>query len=174
MRPFFRRAADLKVPVLLLSGPSRLRQLLSILEQVSDVDVVVDHFADCDEANVEHRELLAELARNPRVFLKTGHLWASSSEAYPWRDKHALLKLGCELFGADRIMWGSDWSFCLRHATYQQALSYVRDEMRFLTRQDLDLILGGTSQRLWTFPRFMGSLELDGAETTAPGMMKAK
>jgi predicted TIM-barrel fold metal-dependent hydrolase len=174
MRPFFRRAADLKVPVLLLTGPSRLRELLATLEQVSDVDVVVDHFADCDAGNAEHRQLLMELARNPRVFLKTGHLWAGSSEGYPWRDKHALFKLGCELFGTDRIMWGSDWSFCLRHATYQQALSYVRDEMRFLTRHDLDFILGGTSQRLWTFPRFIGSLELDGADGATPSMMKAQ
>lgn len=151
MCPFFQRAADLNVPVLLLTKPSRLPDLIDILDKVPDVDVVIDHFADCDVNNATHRQLLATLAGHPRVFLKTGHVWANSALAYPWRDQHALLKHVCELFGVERIMWGSDWSFCLRRATYAQAISYLRDEIEFLSAAELAWILGGTARRLWQF-----------------------
>ncbi len=157
MRPLFRRAADLKIPVLILTKPSRLPDLLEILEQTPDVDIVIDHIADCVEQNALHRQLLASLAQNPKVFLKTGHVWANSSRPFPWRDQHALVEYVGALFGADRIMWGSDWSFCLRRATYSQALAYVRDEMSFLSPEERSWILGGTALRLWSFPQWVES-----------------
>ena len=151
MIPFFRSAADLQVPVLVLTKPSRLPELLAILEAVPDVDVVVDHMADCRAEDPTHRQLLATLADHPRVFMKTGHVWANASTDYPWRDQHPLLELVCELYGVDRVMWGSDWSFCLRRATYGQALAYLRDEAPFLAVDDLAWVLGRTALRLWPF-----------------------
>lgn len=147
--PLFRRAADLGVPVLVLTKPQRLRRLVDLLDEVPDIDIVLDHVADCEMGNPAHRADLEALARHPRVFLKMGHVWSNSREQYPWRDQHALFKHCGELFGADRIMWGSDWSLSLRHASYAQTMSYVTDEMDFLTRADLGWILGGTAQRLW-------------------------
>lgn len=153
MRPLFQRSAELGIPVVILTKPSRLRDLLDIVEAVPDVDIVVDHLGDCDVGNPGHRDLLLNLARYHRTYLKTGHVWSNSSGGYPWRDQHALIKQVCEWFGADRIMWGSDWPFCLRRATYAQALSFVRDEMEFLSEAELAWILGGTALRLWPFPQ---------------------
>lgn len=156
MRAFFQRAADLNIPVLLLTKPSRLPDLIKLIEQVPDVDVVIDHLADCTILDGSHQQVLGALARHPRVFLKTGHIWANSTIAYPWRDQHALLKYVCELFGVERIMWGSDWSFCLRHTTYAQALSYLRDDNDFLSQAELAWVLGRTALRLWQFPHLIG------------------
>jgi L-fuconolactonase len=151
MRPLFARAAALGVPLLLLTKPSRLGRLLALLDEVPDVDVVLDHIADCDVTDAGHRQDLAALARHPRVFLKTGHVWSNSRETYPWRDQHALLSHCCELFGANRIMWGSDWSLSLKHASYAQVLSYLTREADFLTQVDLEWVTGRTAQRLWPF-----------------------
>lgn len=152
MRPFFQRAADLKIPVLLLTKPTRLPDLIEILEAVPDVDVVIDHMADCNVHDGSHQQWLSTLAGHPRVFLKTGHVWVNSATGYPWRDQHALLKVVCALFGVERIMWGSDWSFCLRRATYAQSIAYLRDEIDFLSQTELAWVLGGTALRLWPFP----------------------
>lgn len=153
MRPFFQRAANLNIPIVILTKPSRLPDLLELLDEVPDVDVVLDHIADCNVIEISHQKMLYALAQHPRVFLKTGHVWANSATGYPWRDQHALLKYVGELFGAERIMWGSDWSFCLRSATYAQSLAYLRDEIDFLSQAELTWILGGTALRLWQFPK---------------------
>lgn len=157
MRPFFQRAADLNIPIVLLTKPTRLPDLLELLAAVPAVDVVIDHIADCDVQDDLHRQWLSRLAEHPRVFLKTGHMWTNSPLDYPWRDQHALLEYVCALFGVERIMWGSDWSFCLRRATYAQSIAYLRDEIDFLSPTELAWLLGGTALRLWSFPQMFQS-----------------
>ncbi|MEO8244896.1 MAG: amidohydrolase family protein [bacterium] len=171
----FTRTAQLKVPMLVLTRPARLADLIRLLDRNPDVDVVIDHLADCDAANPDHMALLAALAQNPRVYLKAGHLWVRSVTGYPWRDQHALLKIACDLFGPSRLMWGSDWSFCLGHASYAQTISYLEQGADFLSSSDLDWIMGGTAKRLWSFeatakatPR-PGQPTLAAAPTTAKG-----
>ncbi|MFN8458325.1 MAG: amidohydrolase family protein [Anaerolineae bacterium] len=156
MTPLFRRAAALSVPVLILTKPSRLPDLAHILERVPEVDVVIDHIADCVDGSADNLQSLLALARYPRVYLKTGHIWVNSSLDYPWRDTHELVKQAYESFGAQRMMWGSDWPLCLKHTTYSQALSYLRDEMGFFSKEDLTWILGRTALRHWPFPELAG------------------
>jgi predicted TIM-barrel fold metal-dependent hydrolase len=169
MGPLFRRAADLHVPVVLLTKSSRLPDLAAILEAVPDVDVVIDHMADCVENNPAHLQLLLTLARYPRVFLKTGHMWANSVVGYPWRDQLALVKRICKVYGAERVMWGSDWPFCLHHATYAQSLTYLREE-DVLSPEELAWVLGGTARRLWPFPQVAGpdAARMPGRDGHAP------
>lgn len=153
MDPFFRRAAELRIPVVLLAKTERIPELCDILERHPDVDVVIDHFADADLKKPEHMRWLVKLADNPRVFLKTGHIWANSKQAYPWPDQLALVRELRGLFGASRIMWGSDWPLCREHTTYDQALSYIQSGESLLTHEELAWILGGTARRLWKMPK---------------------
>lgn len=147
----FQKAGQLKIPIVVLAKPERIPDLLRLLERHSDVDVVIDHFADCQVGNPEHMLLLRRLADYPRVFLKTGHMWSNSTERYPWRDQLALLSEARDVFQASRIMWGSDWPLCREHATYKQTLGYIKDEATFLSTDELALILGRTAGRIWQF-----------------------
>lgn len=156
MEPLFKRAASLHVPVLILTKPSRLPDLANILEQVPEADVVIDHIADCVDGSTDNLQSLLALARYPRVYLKTGHIWVNSSLPYPWRDTHELIKQVYQIYGAQRIMWGSDWPLCLERTTYSQALSYLRDEMGFFSKEDLTWILGKTALQHWPFPELAG------------------
>jgi L-fuconolactonase len=149
MAPFFRRAGELGIPVVLLTKASRLPDLVKILERHREVDVVIDHLADCDTGNAEHMRCMVTLAKNPRVFLKTGHMWANSEENYPWHDQLSVLREMRDLFGASRIMWGSDWPLCRERTTYERTLTYIRDEATFLNREELTWVLGATAARLW-------------------------
>ncbi len=151
MNPLFLRAQTLKVPLLLLTRPSRLVDLAKRLEAYPDLDVVIDHMADChpdDEEGIAH---LLDLAKFPRVYVKISHTWSISKEEYPWKDTHDLVQRVYQTFGPERIMWGTDWPVCLDRATYGQTLSVVRDEMTFFTTEDLEWVLGKTALKLWTF-----------------------
>jgi L-fuconolactonase len=51
-------------------------------------------------------------------------------------------------FGADRVMWGSD--FCQTHdRTYAELVALARDAFGELPSADQQLCLGGTATRLW-------------------------
>ena len=49
-------------------------------------------------------------------------------------------------------MWATDWPIVEGHATYEKALSVVRDDMKFLNADDRQWILSKTIERVWPFP----------------------
>ena len=87
MPPIFSRAESLGVPMLLLTRAERLVDLVPLLEQHPDLDVVIDHMADCSPDDPEKLQLLLNLARFPRVYVKISHTWSISKVSYP-RAKH--------------------------------------------------------------------------------------
>ncbi len=149
MEPLFKRAATLKIPIVVLTKPIRLGDLARIIDRVPDVNVVIDHFADCLNQTDEDLKKLLVLARYPNVYLKLGHISQHSSEIFPWRDTHISLEKIFQTFGAERIMWGSDWPFCLNHMTYAQSLAYVLDGVKFFTAADQEWLTSKTALRIW-------------------------
>ena len=151
MDPIFRRAGDLAVPMLILTGTARLPDLAAIIDRHPDLDVVVDHMADCHPEDALGLGRLLDLARFPRVFVKISHTWGISKQGHPWRDTHDMVKQVVDAYGPQRIMWGTDWPVCLAKTSYDRTLTVVRDEMDFLSKADLDWVLGKTALRLWRF-----------------------
>jgi predicted TIM-barrel fold metal-dependent hydrolase len=151
MDPIFKRAEELGVPMLILTKPSRLPDLAILLERHLDLNVVIDHMADCSPDNSADIQLLRDMARYPRVYVKISHTWGISRESYPWRDTHDLVKCVYQAFGGKRIMWATDWPVCLNNANYDQTLTVVRDEMDFFGSEDLEWVLGKTALTLWSF-----------------------
>ncbi|WP_439578283.1 amidohydrolase family protein [Elioraea sp.] len=67
---------------------------------------------------------------------------------YPYPEAQALLRGMRDLFGADKLVWGSDAPNVERFCTYKQSLDYVRRHSTFLTAGEKDRILGGNVDRL--------------------------
>lgn len=151
MPPIFKRAEQLGVPLLLLTRAERLADLVPLLEQHPDLNVVIDHMADCSPEDPNKLQLLLDLAQFPRVYVKISHTWSISQADYPWIDTHEMVKRVYHTFGGSRIMWGTDWPVCLGKATYAQTLSVVKDKMDFFTPEDREWVLGKTALQLWNF-----------------------
>jgi predicted TIM-barrel fold metal-dependent hydrolase len=151
MVPLFARAQELGVPMLILTGPKRLPDLARLLEKFPDLDTVIDHMADVHPEDAEGRSRLVEMARFPRVYVKISHTWSISQQDYPWTDTHSLAEEVYQAFGAQRVMWGTDWPVCLTNAEYPQTLQVVRDQMKFIAPEDLEWVLGKTVLKLWSF-----------------------
>ncbi|MFT5087255.1 MAG: L-fuconolactonase [Candidatus Latescibacterota bacterium] len=151
MDPIFARAQRLGVPMLILTGPKRLPDLARLLDKYPDLDTVIDHMADVHPDDAQGRQLLMDMARYPRVYVKFSHTWSISKEGYPWADTHGLVQEVYQTYGAQRISWGTDWPVCLSKAEYGQTLATVRDEMKFFSAEDLEWVLGKTALKLWNF-----------------------
>jgi predicted TIM-barrel fold metal-dependent hydrolase len=72
---------------------------------------------------------------------------------YPYPEAQTLIHDLCNLFGPDRVMWGSDMPNVERFCTYKQSLDYVRRYCSFLTASQKDLILGDTCAAFYGIKR---------------------
>ena len=154
MVPLWKAAEDAKIPMQILAGPSRLPDTGALIEKFPNLDVVIDHMADTPVDQPQQLDKLIALAKYPRVFVKISHTWTNSKQAYPWRDTHAHVKRLHAAFGPQRLMWGTDWPVCEgQHGSYAQALTSVRDEMKFFNEDDLRWILSKTIERIWKFSK---------------------
>jgi predicted TIM-barrel fold metal-dependent hydrolase len=151
MPPLWRRCAQLKVPMTLLMPATRLPEVHPLIEANPDLQVVIDHMADSPLDHPEQLELLLALARYPKVFVKISHMWSLSVHAYPYPDAMAQAKRLYEVFGAKRLMAGTDWPISLPKQTYAQTVALYRDHLDFASPQDHVQMLSQTVQEVWPF-----------------------
>ena len=67
---------------------------------------------------------------------------------YPYPEAQSLIRGMRDMFGADKLVWGSDMPNVERFCTYTQSVDYVRRHCSFLTATEKDAILGGTMATL--------------------------
>jgi predicted TIM-barrel fold metal-dependent hydrolase len=152
MPPLWKRCADLKVPMTVLAPIGRMPGVAAQMEKLPDMTVVIDHMADCPVDQPQELEKLIALKRYPNVFVKISHTWSLSKQPYPWLDAQEHVKRLHEAFGPQRLMWATDWPIIENsHATYDQALKVVRDDMKFLNDDDRRWMLSKTIERVWPF-----------------------
>ena len=151
MPPLWKRAEWLHVPMLVLAPVTRMLDLMPLIERCPDLDLVIDHLADCPIDRPEELDKLIVLARFPRVFVKISHTWSISRQPYPWLDAQEYVKRLYAVYGPQRLMWGTDWPVHEKWTTYARTLSVVRDDMKFLNAEDKSWILSKTIERVWRF-----------------------
>jgi L-fuconolactonase len=151
MPRLWRRCAQLKVPMTILTPVTRLPDLVPLIEQNPGLIVVIDHMADCPLDRLDQLQMLLALARYPKVFIKISHMWSLSRQPFPYRDADAQVKRLYDTFGSQRLMWGTDWPISLKQLPYDQAVALYRDHLGFLPAKDREQILSKTVQQVWPF-----------------------
>jgi predicted TIM-barrel fold metal-dependent hydrolase len=152
MPPLWRRCEQLRAPMTILAPIGRMPDIGALIGRFPDLTVVIDHMADCPADQPAELEKLLALRRYPKVFVKVSHTWSLSKQPYPWLDAQEHVKRLHAAFGPERLMWATDWPIIENsHARYDQALTVVRDEMKFLNADDKAWMLSKTIERVWSF-----------------------
>lgn len=151
MPPLWQRTQSLKVPMQVYTSISRIPEVGRLVDKYPDLDVIIDHMADCPVDQPRELDKLLALARYPRVFVKISHTWSLSKQAYPWLDAQEHVKRLHAVYGPQRLMWGTDWPVHEANTVYSKTLSVVRDDMKFLNDEDKRWILSKTIERIWPF-----------------------
>ncbi len=153
MPPLWRRCSQLQVPMTVLAPITRMPDVGLLLETLPELTVVIDHMADCPVDQPAELEKLIVLRRYPNLYVKISHTWSLSRQPYPWLDAQELVRRLYHAYGPQRLMWATDWPIIENSsATYAQALTVVRDKMKFLNAGDLSWILSKSIERVWPFP----------------------
>ncbi len=151
MPPLWARCSKLGVPMTVLAPISRMPDVGKLIDQYPDLTVVIDHMADCPVDHPEELQKLIQLKRHPKLFVKISHTWSLSKQPYPWLDSQELVKRLYDAFGPQRLMWATDWPIVDGVANYTQAVTVVRDDMKFLSAEDKSWIMSKTIERVWPF-----------------------
>lgn len=143
------RARELGVPMKLQIRAAAFPRVARLAARFPDVDIIIDHFAmaplDDGPPYAAARDLFA-LAAHPRVnLLISDHVIraASQGQATP----RSFLERVVGTFGADRILWGSN--FPSSRGPVRALLALAQETFAFLPERDRAAIFAGTALRLY-------------------------
>lgn len=69
--------------------------------------------------------------------------------AYPYTPLHGFIKDVITAFGAERVLWGSNFPVSGGREEYLRDLMFVRSNQLGLNQEQIDHILGKTAERVW-------------------------
>lgn len=131
----------------------QLPAALALTARLPDQPFVLDHLAKPrirDGAIEPWATRMRELARRPNVFCKLSGLVTEADWAV-WRPEHLrpYLDVAFEAFGADRVLFGSDWPVCLVAAPYDRVLGVITEYAGALSLNERDALFGGNAMRAY-------------------------
>jgi L-fuconolactonase len=138
----------------------RTRELpvaLEVARAHPDVSFVIDHLAKPQIRSGEIEpwlSLLRPFGEFDNVACKVSGL-VTEADWQDWRvdDLRPYVDGAIEIFGPDRLMFGSDWPVCLLAATYEEVLEAARSMTANLSADDRDQLFGGTAARIYSLDR---------------------
>lgn len=135
------------VPIMLNVEHSVLHHVARVATRFPDLKLILCHMSlpvrgQKDEEAFREFDKLIPLAKHPNVGVKVTAMPCYTSDAYPYRWLHPYLRRVYDTFGPKRMFWGSDLSRLPKTTTYRQVVTMFTEEMPWLTREDLETIMG--------------------------------
>jgi len=135
-----------------LVKPAQLSALLPMLDRYPDLAVVIDHGAKPDIANgmwEPWARSMRAAAANPRVRCKLSGLATEAGPNWTIDTLRPYFEHLLDCFGAQRLMWGSDWPVVNLGGSYQRWFAASVALMAGLTPQERAAIMGGTARKFY-------------------------
>lgn len=134
----------------LLVHTRHLQYVPQVVERCPDLALVIDHLAKPPIARNEIKEwseAMKPVARYPNIHCKlSGLVTEASWSSWQTSDLRPYIDYALELFGADRLMFGSDYPVCLLAASYERVLESFQE---LLGDSDRDKIFSQNAARFY-------------------------
>ena len=136
-----------------LVRPPNLPHVPRIMEQVPNLMAVIDHIA---KPNIKDREiepwlnLMREVASIDGMRCKvSGMTTEADMDGWTQDDMTPYVQHVLGMFGADRLMFGSDWPVSTQATTYDRWANTVRGILANLPTEQSDYVFGETAIRFY-------------------------
>ncbi|GAK72966.1 putative amidohydrolase [Agrobacterium rubi TR3 = NBRC 13261] len=117
------------VPFDILTFTRHLPHVLRALEHVPPLKAVVDHISKPEIATGQFEPWashMRDIAAFPNVSCKISGMVTEASPDWQLEDFRRYVDHVASVFGADRLMFGSDWPVCLLAASYSEVCNLAR------------------------------------------------
>jgi L-fuconolactonase len=137
--------------------PKHIDHVPTLAEHAPDLTIVIDHLAKPPikgkdiQAMDAWRAAMARAARYPNVYAKVSGLnTAADWNTWTATDLKPYVDAAIELFGPDRLMFGSDWPVAVLAGNYTKVWHETNAALAGCDQNVIDAILGGTAQRVYS------------------------
>ena len=157
--------AKMNIPYDLLIRPQHLPNILKLHALVPNLKLVINHLAKpviAEGLMQPWADDLAALAEVPEVHCKlSGMVTEADFARWPtMQDRQAVLdsivkdiqpyvRTICNIFGMDRVMWGSDWPVCNLAASYAEVYQALLSAIGEVSEQDKSALMGLNSAKFY-------------------------
>jgi L-fuconolactonase len=135
-----------------LVTPRHLGALIRRLRRHPRLRAVLDHAGKPDIASAKVEAwagLLEQLARRTEVQCKLSGLLTQAGQGAGLAELDAFVARIFSCFGADRVMWGSDWPLVTLRANYQEWLQMSLELVRRYAPGGEDAVFGANAMRFY-------------------------
>jgi L-fuconolactonase len=135
--------------------PRHLEHVAAFARRVPDLRIVIDHLGKPPIAAGGFEpwsSLLARAAQMPNVYAKLSGLDAGEADLWTAADILPYVDRALELFGPERLMFGSDWPVANLRGGYSKVWSETNLAIARLSPDERDQILGGTAMAFYRLP----------------------
>lgn len=129
---------------------------LSVIDQLARVHqslpIVIDHCGKPQigsDNDVAWREGMARVAENANVFCKLSGLATEMADGLSLDAAKSYADHVLACFGADRVMWGSDWPVLNLRTTYDAWQEWTLTWLQSQSSEARDAVFGGTARRFY-------------------------
>lgn len=137
----------------LLVRPRELPAALTLARRLPDVRFVIDHLAKPPIASGELEPWTARMTpfrELEHVSCKVSGMvteadWSSWTPA----DLQPYVDVVLDVFGPDRLLFGSDWPVCLLAASYGEVVAAAQATLADLSESDRAMVFGGTAEAVY-------------------------
>ncbi|MEZ5978381.1 MAG: amidohydrolase family protein [Planctomycetota bacterium] len=139
-----------------LVRPRQLGAIVELARRRPGLRIVLDHLGKPDIAAgpgwsglARWRDELARLAESPSVACKLSGLASEAGPNCDAQDLEPYVTRAMETFGAERLLWGSDWPVCDAACGYDRWLELTQNLLGKMTSDRAALVLGRNAARVY-------------------------
>ncbi len=141
---------DLDLSIDALGFPRHLENFHTILTRYPDLRCVIDH---CMKPQIrahpdgfeEWKLGMTRLAKDTNAFCKLSGIVTETDGGWRVEDLHPYVDHLLDVFGPERMMWGSDWPVCLLQASYGEWRDAAETLASGLSVSQRARLFGGTA-----------------------------
>lgn len=167
--PIWQHAAEKDHVLWLYVGAGEAHLLGYLVDAFPQVRVVLNHLGVCPGAGKFHldkwgRPQIDMPAYSPayhtthrlsvyeNVTLLLSGQYAFSKEPFPYSDLAGWQKNLLKNFGADKLMWATDFPWIYDHPGYAELTTIIETSVPDIQPHELEAVMGGTAKRFLRFP----------------------
>ena len=171
----WRKAADLGMVASVMGSVESYAatEFENILRELPHLKVVIEHLGGVgaywgpgrSDQTIPHQtyQAVLGLARYPNTYMKIPGLGEFCARPlpfqppHPFEEVHPLIEMAVDAFGAERLMWGSDFPPVTNREGYTNALNLPRERLQARSQQAVEWVFGKTAENMWKFGEGTGA-----------------
>lgn len=132
--------------------PNHLKHVPTLAEKVPNLRMVIDHLAKPPIQAKGWEPWASQMARAaeyPQVYAKVSGLNTAAGADWSTDDLKPYIDFAMEQFGADRLMFGSDWPVAILAGDYAQVWQETNKALAVYSAAEQAAVLGGTAVKFY-------------------------